>query len=145
VRRLRCGAVLATMTPFLLYHGPFGLELGAIGYAAFCALASFLVTCFVASNWPLKRRLSCCLSAWSRVLGGASALYLIRLLDEQNGDVSLAYVLLFVIVGAWLLAHDLRDFGSTSRTASVGVSSAALILATSGFAYMATVLQAHTT
>lgn len=112
------------MTPVLLYQGPFCLEVDAIALAFICALTSLLVTCVAPSHWSFKRRLFCCFSAWSRVLGWAFALYLIKLLDERNGDVSFGYVLLFVIAGAWLVVHDLKEIEPTPRPVGVGISSA---------------------
>ena len=136
---------LCQMMSSIILRGPFQLEFGAIGYAGFCALVSFLVTCLVARSCTTRRRLLCCVSAWGRILAGAGVLYLIKLLDEQNGDVSVAYVPLFVVSGAWLLAHDSKEFGLASNLGAVGVSSATLILALTGTAYMAFFLRGGVT
>lgn len=125
------------MTPLPLYHGPFGLEVDAICYTVFCAIASFLITCVAASHVPLRRRFACCLSAWSRVLGGAFALYVIKLLDERNGDVSIAYALLFAIAGGWLVTRDLKVLECTRRRTRMEILSAALLLVASCLALTA--------
>ena len=104
------------------------MEFDALIYAAFCVFASFLVTCALIGNWRLSQRLAFCLWVWARVLAAAIVLYLVKLLDEQNGDISIAYPLVFVIGGAWLLSHDCKEIGFAPRFPGVGVSSAGLIL-----------------
>jgi len=129
------GAVFVSMTVLGLGSPPFALETGALIYTAFCAFASFLVTCALIGKWKLSQRLAFCAWVWARVLAAASFLYLIKLLDEQNGNISLAYPLLFVIGGAWLLSHDCKENGVAPRFPGVGVSSAGLILTATVAAY----------